>query len=293
MNSSKKILNKVVESYHEQQLPTDLEKQLQERLEFEKRNRVQRKRRQTVLSLATLLPLLLIGLITFNSQVRAFAAELPLLGPIVQLITGEEYRKKDGDSGVDVKIPKIEEETSAAKSLNEKYLSEGKKDYQEAIKEFGSFKNGNYQVTAEYQKIVDDDRFLVVKRELTRTAADSHTENKYDTIDKHADALLSLPMLFKDDRYLGVLTAEINKQIAVQMEQSENTRYWTQEDVADGTVEKIQLMKPDRNFYINPQHQLVIAFPEYEIAPAYMGTPEFVIPTNVIKDLLVDKNYLE
>ena len=38
-----------------------------------------------------------------------------------------------------------------------------------------------------------------------------------------------------------------------------------------------------QNFYFNEAGELVIAFDEYEIAPGYMGCPEFVIPKSVIK----------
>ena len=39
-------------------------------------------------------------------------------------------------------------------------------------------------------------------------------------------------------------------------------------------------------FYINSDGKLVIAFDEAEVAPASMGCPEFVIPTEVIQDML-------
>ena len=41
-----------------------------------------------------------------------------------------------------------------------------------------------------------------------------------------------------------------------------------------------------RTFYINSDGKLVIAFDEAEVAPASMGCPEFVIPTEVIQDML-------
>ena len=41
-------------------------------------------------------------------------------------------------------------------------------------------------------------------------------------------------------------------------------------------VEQLQINE-DQMFYINENKQLVVVFGKYEIAPGYMGLPEFVI----------------
>ena len=48
----------------------------------------------------------------------------------------------------------------------------------------------------------------------------------------------------------------------------------------------------DQNFYINDENQLVIVFDEYEVAPGSMGTPEFVIPTELLNGLLAQPSVL-
>ena len=65
--------------------------------------------------------------------------------------------------------------------------------------------------------------------------------------------------------------------------------YWVQgaETQMTDLFEKI---KKDQNFYINASGQLVISFQKYEVAPGYMGVPEFVIPTSLLSDLLVSKD---
>lgn len=42
----------------------------------------------------------------------------------------------------------------------------------------------------------------------------------------------------------------------------------------------------DQNFYINDNNQLVIVFDEYTVAPGSMGMPEFVLPNDILTDLL-------
>ena len=43
-------------------------------------------------------------------------------------------------------------------------------------------------------------------------------------------------------------------------------------------IEGFTELSPDAKFYINGEGNVVIVFDEYEIAPGYMGFPEFEIP---------------
>lgn len=45
-------------------------------------------------------------------------------------------------------------------------------------------------------------------------------------------------------------------------------------------------IRPDQNFYIDKNGNLVIAFDKYEVAAGAQGSPEFVIPQEVIKTIL-------
>ena len=42
-------------------------------------------------------------------------------------------------------------------------------------------------------------------------------------------------------------------------------------------------LKADQKFYINENHQVVVVFDEYEIAPGSSGTPEFVLNLPLLK----------
>ena len=45
----------------------------------------------------------------------------------------------------------------------------------------------------------------------------------------------------------------------------------------DGMIEGFRQLSPDAKFYLNELGNVVIVFDEYEIAPGYMGFPEFEI----------------
>ncbi len=294
MNSPKKTIGIVSQIYQKQALPDSLGKEVKERLMKEEQRFSKKQKKKTIaaFTLPIFLPVMALYLsLLFIPGFQTFAQEIPVLGAVVKVMTGEVF--KDRTDHINIDVPEIKEKNKTTETLNKKYLAEGKTQYDELVKNLGDIKDGHWEAGGTYEKLVDDGRFLVIKRQLTVTAADTQVENSFDTVDKKANVVLTLPMLFKDDSYLEVIAKEIQTQIDAQMKESENNIYWTEKDVKEGVIEPIQLMKPDRDFYINKQHQLVISFPRFEIAPGYMGAPEFVIPTEKIKSLLVDSTYLE
>ena len=56
--------------------------------------------------------------------------------------------------------------------------------------------------------------------------------------------------------------------------------------LCSGIGEEFATVSADHNFYWNENGDLVIIFDKYEVAPGSMGTPEFVIGRDVIKDIL-------
>ena len=59
--------------------------------------------------------------------------------------------------------------------------------------------------------------------------------------------------------------------------------YWVDSDTPEWDFESV---KEDTTFYVNEDGKLMIVFDEYEVAPGYMGSVEFEIPTAVVQDLV-------
>ena len=63
----------------------------------------------------------------------------------------------------------------------------------------------------------------------------------------------------------------------------EDGMFWVEDDEF---TEGFKSIKQDQNFYINSDGNLVICFDKYEVAAGAQGSPEFVIPHKVIKNIL-------
>jgi len=128
----------------------------------------------------------------------------------------------------------------------------------------------------------DNESILAIDVYIVNTVGSSSTTHKFYTIDKKTKTLLTLPSLFKKDSdYITKLSEYIKAEMKRQNEKGENT-YW----VDDPTFEGFENIKEKQNFYINNDGRIVICFDKYEVAPGSSGSPEFVIPDEVVKDVL-------
>ncbi len=236
------------------------------------------------------------GLNTSPAFARTLS-EVPVLGNLVDVLTVREYKADKGHYEADIKVPAVGNlgDSSLEHSLNEKYLAEGQKLYDTFMAEMKAQQaigeDGHFSVDSGVVIKTETDELLSVGRYVEETAASAATTIKYDTVDKKNHVLLTLPSLFKDDRYIDVISENIKAQMKQQMAEDSNKIFWPEptEDIPDGFT---QIAK-DQNFYINSSNQLVISFDEYEVAPGYMGVVEFVIPTEKLSSFLSSQEYLK
>ena len=136
-----------------------------------------------------------------------------------------------------------------------------------------------------YAILRNDDRLLSVRFETTINAGGSGQYSRCFTLDKRTGAVLRFADLFESGSpYSRVISEEILRQMTEQVEAGEGDYFipggiWSDDEC-------FQEIDADPNFYINGEDRLVIVFDEYEVAPGSMGMPEFVIPTELLQDLL-------
>lgn len=230
-----------------------------------------------------------------------FAASLsnvPVVGSIVKILTFREYTVNEDSYNADIKVPSIQglENKDLENNLNDKYLTENKKLYEDFMADMEDMKSngdGHLGVSSGYVVKTDNDRLLSIGRYVVNTVGSSSTTMKYDTIDKDSEILITLPSLFKNDSYVNIISENIKKQMIEQNKADENKFYWVEGIEKDMNMELFEKISKDQNFYINSEGKLVISFDKYEVAPGYMGVVEFVIPTEILSDSLVSNDYIK
>ncbi len=230
------------------------------------------------------------GIVSLNvfPELAYAMSDIPVIGSAVKVVTFERYIHKDNGYNAEVSTPQLN--GLADKNLEEKLNSEFKENakkiisqYEEDVKEikeqFGD-ESIHMGITSDYIVKTDNDDILAIDLYILNTAGSSSTVHSFYTVDKKSGELLTLDGLFKKDAdYVNVLSDYIKDKM--KQENEENGGYYT----LDGEF-AFKKIKKDQNFYINSDGCLVICFDKYEVAAGAQGSPEFVIPNEIIKNIL-------
>lgn len=241
----------------------------------------------------------LIFLVAINTSTTVASAlsSIPGVERIIKVLTIKEYIVDEDTYDANIKVPAVSDldNKELELGLNSKYLSENKALYEKfqaeikALKEQGG---GHLGLDVGYEVKTDNDLILSIGRYVSETAASSSMEVQFDTIDKENQILITLPMLFKDEQYIERISENIKEQMIAQMKADSDIVYWIPESGDDVPTDQFTSITKDQSFYINNEGKLVIVFNKYDVAPGYMGSVEFVIPTEVIADDLVSQKYI-
>lgn len=291
-----KKMEKLKQDYMNIQIPTELDTLVTQSLQ----PAPQRKRSiKWFLGLAAAAIALFVSGVNISPTFAQSMSELPAVGTLVKLVTFTEYTAEGDGYHADVKVPAITNmpDEKLQDMLNEKYIAEDQKLYKEFMAEIDQLKDKgrpNMGVDSGYEVVTDTDQLLSIRRWVVQTAASGYETMKYDTIDKKNQVLLTLPSLFKDGSYVSVISENIKGQMYEQMKADpDNKHYWIKGESEDYPTRGFDSISKTQSFYINADGKLVISFNEYDVAPGFMGSVQFVIPTEVINSLLVSQEYIK
>lgn len=208
---------------------------------------------------------------------------IPFIGEIVKVVTLRNYFYSDPYHEMDIQVPKIEDEASeAAEQINQditELTDELVHRFYTDLEVVG--KNGHGSIYVDYETLTNTPEWFTLKIQVHEAAGSSNTYFKYYHIHKASGQIVYLGSLAADESFLDVLTEEIKRQMRLQMEQDSHTVYWLEDTVIG---KDLVFLNDNHNFYWNENGDLVIPFDKYEVAPGIMGTPEFTIPRDILKD---------
>lgn len=224
---------------------------------------------------SSLLGLGLGGLIMLNVMPSAADAASELLSVNIRTIRSLDLGW--GSNSISIDSPEFE--GNGAEALN----SAVKNYTDEAIDKFLWYFNRRYNgYVAEdmrYTVIRDDEKYFTAQFNVTVNAGGSMDYSRWIVYDKSADKVLELSDMFREGSdYTGIISAEILEQMIYKNEHEDGGFFVDGNDAFTG-------INGDANFYIDSFDRIVIVFDEYEVAPGFMGSPEFVIPNRVLEEI--------
>lgn len=283
-------LIKLKQEYLKRQLPLQFEENLR-KVVYGRRTSFKKSKIAAGISITLILGLNALPALAQNLR------EIPALRPIVDVLTLNRFvaESADGQITLDISVPTLEGAGEIGEVLNQKYLSIAEEEYHRFIQnlpEADSDISWHEAVIGDYEILWQDDEIVVIKNWMAYLAGSGYQVVNYDVVDIKNQLILNLPALFKDDSYIRIISNEVIRQMREQMKDPNGNLYWIDpEDSPGGEV--FSEIADNQSFYINSERQLVITFGEYEVAPGFVGTPEFVINYQLIKHLLVSDRYLK
>lgn len=286
-------LKKLHTQYKDIPIPQELEMMIEKNLQRPPKKR-KRKLPLFLTSVAAAAILFTVGLNT-NPAMAKNLADVPVIGQVVKVLTFTEYEMVKDEYTVDIQVPQISGSSADIEALNEKYAQEGKLLYEQFKTDIEEMEAGNLAVNSGYVIKTDTDEILSFGRYVEVIVASSSSVMQYTTIDKQAETAITLPSLFKDDRYVEIISRYLEDEMRRKMiETKGDEMYWVGgtewHDESFGVFEGIS---PEQNFYITKAGKLVISFDEYEAAPGFMGLVTFEIPAELLQDVLVSNKYIK
>lgn len=219
-------------------------------------------------------------------------SQVPVIGQLAQVLTFRSFDGTEGDVKLHVNVPVVKgadgkelpaKVNARIQQLTADYEAQAKADmaeYKEAFFETGGteeeWANRTMDLYIDYAVKYFKDDVLSLEVTTARGWVSADEERTYYNIDLKNDKELTLEDLLGKD-YISLCNKSIDAQIQERIAADDNLMFFGYGVDADDTIGKFETIAADTPFYLNAEGEVVISFPEYSIAPGYMGIQEFVI----------------
>lgn len=295
MNNKKK-LDHLKHQYEDIQIPKDLKQKVKSSIETGKSENESRRKKARFTGIAAKLgisaaaALFVITVAANANQNMAYAmTKVPVLKNIVKVVTFHSYEEKKNHMEAEIKTPKVTglKDKKTQKELNRemaRYTDMIKKEFSKDLRKNGG---GHKSITTDYQVLLNNDSFLSIRIRTETSEASSDSFSRIYNINKKTGRIMKLDSLFQEKAdYRAVISKEIRRQMRKQMKADSSKSYFIDTKKDDVPVDEFKKISGSQNFYLTSSEDLVIVFDKYEVAPGYMGTPEFTISKKLLSSIM-------
>lgn len=167
------------------------------------------------------------------------------------------------------------------------YMAQAKVEFEEYKKAFfetggteEEWGNRTMDITVNYDVKYQEGNLLSLELMTAKAWVAAQEERHYYNLDLAADKYLTLQDELGEE-YIAKANESIKRQIKERLQADEGLSYFgfgpDGEPEENPMIEGFTTISADTQFYLNEKGNVVIVFPEYEIAPGYMGFQEFEI----------------
>ncbi|MEG1798859.1 MAG: RsiV family protein [Synergistaceae bacterium] len=207
----------------------------------------------------------------------------------VKVSAASRYKFAEGGFEADIVTPRVTGMASkiAQTELNREFAEDARELIEEFKEDVAETKRDmpgetvHIGVKSDFVIKTNNKNILAFSVYVLETSGSSSPELDFFNIDKRNGKLIELRSLFKKhSNYVAVLSKYIRSEMD-RINKTNPTTFWKEGDGVDVFKE----IDDDHDFYINDKGLIVICFDKYDVGPGSSGSPEFVIPSGVIKKI--------
>lgn len=272
--------------YEEVPIPAELNARVHLTVQRSRKREKSRRRRRNVLASLASCAAAFALMVNVSPSFAQALEPLPILGPLVRVVTGWEYHRAEEQMVIDIRTPELQNTENSA--LERRVNAEIQKRVDAIVEEAEKRGREEYQawldtrteedeffvpvtIDVDYEVKCNTEQILSFVLYVTETRASSYTESYTYNINLSNGRDITLKDL------LGSRWKEIANQTVkigiYQRSQVEGNVFFTEEEFGTSFTS----IADDQPFYINEAGNPVVVFAKYEIAPGYMGQQEFEI----------------
>lgn len=293
---NKKKMDRLKQRYEDIEIPKELHQKVMDSIEKGKaENEKARKRTRftafgTKLGLSAAAALFIITVAANTNQNIAYAmTKVPVLKSIVKVVTFRSYEEKENNMEAKIKTPKVTglKDKKTQKELNKEMAQYTDMVKKEFAKDLRKNSKNHKSLTTDYKILLNNNSFLSIQIRTETSEGSSDAYSRIYNINKKTGKIMKLRSLFqKNTDYQTVISKEIKRQMRQQMKQDSSKSYFIDTKKDGVPVDEFKNISASQNFYLKPSGDLVIVFDKYDVAPGYMGTPEFTISKKLLSSIL-------
>ena len=229
-----------------------------------------------------------------SSSVAHAMEQIPVIGQLVKVVTFRDYEYESEQLHADVEVPEIVVDETTTDTTTQDTLEKSVEQINEEIKRITDEVIADFKTKLEqeegYQEVVVTSEVLTTTKEYFtlklicyEAAASGYEWNHFYTINLSTGERLALKDFFIENAdYITPISNNIKEQMQEQMAADENVQYWLHDEMEELNFKTIT---DETSFYVNENGNIVIAFNEGDVAPMYMGTVEFEIPSDILSEI--------
>ena len=243
--------------------------------------------------------LTIVILVNSSPQIARAMGSVPILGALSELLTFRGYTERGDGHEANIATPQIipsedgQTLTPGEEQLNrtiEEYTQQIIDDYEAAVLNAGG-QVPHVGVDTVCTVLPENERLFSLRLDTVENTGGSATYSKIYHFDKATDREVILADAFAAGTdYITAISENIREQMTKRMAEDPEAYYFLEEEDGDANFRQI---KPNQEFYLDADRNLVIVFDEYDVAPGYMGEVEFTVPLTVYQDMLCENSFLK